>query len=192
MEEKTILRTDTPDVHDPKLAGTREFLRNQGVPQSGMTAESAEVVQPSFIEEQPQPQRVRDRNGAKIRIVIADDHAILRESVSALLATQPDFEVVGRSGNGQEALNLVREQALSKIGAAILGNFGGQDRGITPEDVNAFSGALKKLGKPADIKIYPDAGHAFENPDNKAGYRAEDTADAKQRYENFFDATLKK
>jgi|SRR5579872_492796 len=84
------------------------------------------------------------------------------------------------------------EQALSKIGAAILGNFGGQDRGITPEDVNAFSAALKKLGKPADIKIYPDAGHAFENPNNKAGYRAEDAADAKQRYENFFDATLKK
>jgi len=108
MEEKTILRTDTPDVRDPKLAGTREFLRNQGVTPSGMTAEIAEV-EPGFTEEQPL--RVRDRNGAKIRIVIADDHAILRESVSALLATQPDFEVVGRAGNGQEALNLVREQA---------------------------------------------------------------------------------
>ncbi|HYY68166.1 MAG TPA: response regulator transcription factor [Terriglobales bacterium] len=45
---------------------------------------------------------------AKIRIVIADDHAVLRESLSALLATQPDFEVVGKAANGSQTLQLVR------------------------------------------------------------------------------------
>lgn len=40
----------------------------------------------------------------KIRIVIADDHTILRESLAALLATQDDFQVEGRAANGQEAL----------------------------------------------------------------------------------------
>jgi DNA-binding NarL/FixJ family response regulator len=40
----------------------------------------------------------------KIRIVIADDHAILRESLAALLATQPDFQVDGWAANGQEAM----------------------------------------------------------------------------------------
>src|SRR5579884_2004841 len=44
----------------------------------------------------------------KIRIVIADDHAVLRESLAALLATQPDFEVEGSASNGQEALDLVK------------------------------------------------------------------------------------
>jgi DNA-binding NarL/FixJ family response regulator len=44
----------------------------------------------------------------KIRIVIADDHAVLRESLSALLATQPDFEVVGKAANGAQALQMVR------------------------------------------------------------------------------------
>jgi len=44
----------------------------------------------------------------KIRIVIADDHAVLRESLAALLETQPDFEVVGKAANGAEALQLVR------------------------------------------------------------------------------------
>lgn len=83
------------------------------------------------------------------------------------------------------------EDALRKIHASIMGNFGGQDRGITPDDVNAFSAALKKIGKSADIKIYPDAGHAFQNPHNKDGYRPADTADAKRRYEKFFDSTLK-
>ena len=44
----------------------------------------------------------------KTRIVIADDHAVLRESLSALLRTQSDFEVVGKAANGSEALELVR------------------------------------------------------------------------------------
>jgi two-component system, NarL family, response regulator YdfI len=45
----------------------------------------------------------------RIRIVIADDHAILRESLAALLATETDFVVEGRASNGQEALALVQE-----------------------------------------------------------------------------------
>src|SRR5947208_7341208 len=45
----------------------------------------------------------------KIRIVIADDHAVLRESLSALLATQPDFQVEGLAANGQEALVLAQQ-----------------------------------------------------------------------------------
>lgn len=46
----------------------------------------------------------------KIRIVIADDHAVLRESLSALLQTQSDFEVVGTAANGSEALKLVHSR----------------------------------------------------------------------------------
>lgn len=82
--------------------------------------------------------------------------------------------------------------ALHKINAAILGNFGGKDQGIPPEDVKKFEEALKRDGKQADIKIYPDAGHAFENPNNKGGYRAEDAADAWQRTVKFLNETLKK
>jgi two-component system nitrate/nitrite response regulator NarP len=43
----------------------------------------------------------------KIPIVIADDHAVLRESLAALLNTQKDFEVVGKSGSGAETLEVV-------------------------------------------------------------------------------------
>jgi DNA-binding NarL/FixJ family response regulator len=45
----------------------------------------------------------------KTRIVIADDHAILRESLSLLLGTQNDFEVEGSAANGQEALQMVQQ-----------------------------------------------------------------------------------
>jgi carboxymethylenebutenolidase len=81
---------------------------------------------------------------------------------------------------------------IKKINAAILGNFGGKDQGIPSEDVKKFEAELKKQGKQADIKIYPDAGHAFENPNNKGGYRAEDAADAWQRTVKFLNETLKK
>jgi carboxymethylenebutenolidase len=80
---------------------------------------------------------------------------------------------------------------LKKIHAAILGNFGALDRGITPSDVHAFSAAMQKIGHPVDVKEYADAGHAFQNPNNKTGYRAADTADADQRMFAFFARYLK-
>lgn len=80
---------------------------------------------------------------------------------------------------------------LAKIHAAVIGNFGGQDKGIPPDAVHAFEAAMKSIGKPVNIKIYPDAGHAFENPNNKMGYRAADAADALGRIDRFFAAELK-
>ncbi len=81
---------------------------------------------------------------------------------------------------------------LKKINAPILGLFGGKDRGIPVEDVQKFADQLKKLGKSVEIKIYPNAGHAFENPNNKEGYRAGDAADAWDRTVKFFAQSLKK
>jgi carboxymethylenebutenolidase len=81
--------------------------------------------------------------------------------------------------------------ALDSIHASVLGNFGGLDKGITPDSVNAFAASMKSLGKPVDVKIYPDAGHAFENPNNTQGYKSEDAADAQQRMQVFFAKNLK-
>jgi carboxymethylenebutenolidase len=82
--------------------------------------------------------------------------------------------------------------AMKKIDAPILGLFGAQDHGITPDDVHKFEAALRQLGKQVDIKVYDDAGHAFENPNNKDGYRAADAADAWKRTVDFLAMTLKK
>jgi carboxymethylenebutenolidase len=80
---------------------------------------------------------------------------------------------------------------IAKIKAPVLGNFGAEDQGISPEKVHAFESAMKADGKMVDIKIYAGAGHAFENPDNKAGYRPEATADAVQRAAAFFQKYLR-
>jgi carboxymethylenebutenolidase len=86
----------------------------------------------------------------------------------------------------------VDADSLKKINASILGIFGGQDRGIPVDDVKKFEQNLKQMGKKVEIVIYPNAGHAFENPDNKDGYRPDDAADAWKRTVKFLESGLKK
>jgi DNA-binding NarL/FixJ family response regulator len=45
----------------------------------------------------------------QIRILLADDHPVVRDGLVAILSTQPDFEVVGEAGNGRSAIQLVQE-----------------------------------------------------------------------------------
>ena len=87
---------------------------------------------------------------------------------------------------------MVEPANLAKINASVLGLFGAQDRGIPVDSVKAFGDELKKQGKTVEIKIYDDAGHAFENPNNKDGYRAADAEDAWKRTLAFLEKNLKK
>lgn len=43
--------------------------------------------------------------GDTIRILVADDHPIVRDGLIAILSTQPDFEIVGKASTGVEAIN---------------------------------------------------------------------------------------
>ncbi len=45
----------------------------------------------------------------KIRILLADDHAVVRQGFRMILAAQPDMEIVGEAGNGREAVELAEE-----------------------------------------------------------------------------------
>ena len=45
-----------------------------------------------------------------IRIIVADDHTIFRDSLCRMLAFESDFEIVAQAGNGHEAIELVAEQ----------------------------------------------------------------------------------
>jgi len=46
---------------------------------------------------------------AEIRIVVADDHQVVRAGFAGLLTTQPDFAVAGTAGDGAEAVRICRE-----------------------------------------------------------------------------------
>ena len=83
------------------------------------------------------------------------------------------------------------DATLKKIHASILGIFGGQDRGIPPADVKKFQKQMQGLNKKVDIHIFPDAGHAFENPNNTQGYRKGDAEQAEKITERFLASNLK-
>jgi carboxymethylenebutenolidase len=80
--------------------------------------------------------------------------------------------------------------ALATLDMPLLGLFGAEDDGITPQVVHRFEADLKAAGVDADIHIYPGAPHAFANPSGSA-YRPEAARDAWRRTIEFFAANLK-
>jgi DNA-binding NarL/FixJ family response regulator len=56
----------------------------------------------------------KNRGGAfqvgKVRVLVADEHTIVREGVCALLKPCDDMEIVGEAANGKETIEIVREQ----------------------------------------------------------------------------------
>lgn len=146
---------------------------------------------------------------------LPDDRAVSDlEAAFSYLAARKDVEAnrigsVGRCMGGGFSLQLAIHEPrlaacvvnygalptddaeLRQIHAPLLGNFGGLDRGITPDDVHAFEQKMRSLDNSDNVKIYADAGHAFENPTNAKGYRAEDAADSWTRMTVFLRKTLK-
>ena len=49
-----------------------------------------------------------------ITLILADDHRVVREGFRALLASEPDFRIIGETGDGLEALRLT-EQLVPKV-----------------------------------------------------------------------------
>jgi carboxymethylenebutenolidase len=67
---------------------------------------------------------------------------------------------------------------VAEIKVPVLGLYGAKDAGIPVEPVEKFFGALKAAGTPAELVMYPEAGHGFHadfRPDN---YRKADAEDA--------------
>ena len=80
--------------------------------------------------------------------------------------------------------------SIVKIHCPILGLFGQDDQGITPESVREFGAAVKKAGKDISVTIYPGAGHRFMNDTDKGSYRDSAAKNAWSKIHAFFERTL--
>ena len=78
----------------PPVSWTKEFV---GWPGAGASGVGAPGTQPDT------------RRNTHLKILIADDHAILRAGLAALIQKLPGVESVHEAGNGREALKLVRD-----------------------------------------------------------------------------------
>lgn len=67
----------------------------------------AKPVEPSALI--PRIQKLLDRATKKIRVLIVDDHAVVRDGVRSVLALQRDMQVVGEAVNGEEAIEKTKE-----------------------------------------------------------------------------------
>jgi carboxymethylenebutenolidase len=81
---------------------------------------------------------------------------------------------------------------VAKIPCPILGIFGEDDRGIPAESVKKFRALCEKMGKEIKVRIFPGAGHAFINENNKQGYRPKAAHEAWEMTFAFFETMLKR
>lgn len=51
----------------------------------------------------------------KTRILFADDHEVVRDGIRGILEKQPDFEIAGVTGDGQEAIQMVQRMGVDVI-----------------------------------------------------------------------------
>jgi carboxymethylenebutenolidase len=78
-----------------------------------------------------------------------------------------------------------------RIKCPVLGGFGNEDQGPSPEDVDDYEAALKAAGVTNEIHRYDGAGHGFQDHTNENRYRKEQAEDAWQKTFSFFDRHLK-
>jgi DNA-binding NarL/FixJ family response regulator len=74
------------------------------LPEHDTGAVPGALLRPLF----PAPRPV-DSTPQRIRLLVVDDHALLREGVAAVIGKQADLELVGEAGSGEEALQKFRE-----------------------------------------------------------------------------------
>ena len=78
----------------------------------------------------------------KIRVLVADDHAIIREGLRVMLGNQPDMEVLAIATNGREAIHRVDE---SKPDVAIID--------ISMPELNGIEAIQQILPRHPDLKV---------------------------------------
>lgn len=84
-----------------------------------------------------------------IRLLLADDHTMMREGLKSLLTKESGMEVVGEAENGRQLLELVR-----KAGAHIV------VMDVSMPDLNGIEATRKLLKDNSNIKVVALSGHA--------------------------------
>ena len=97
------------DIHSAPGKGTRISLRVPRGKRESLSAGTGESGAGAFEALAPKPIEILaavDRESKKVRVLLADDHAMIREGLAGLLTEQEDIEVAAQASNGLEAVEL--------------------------------------------------------------------------------------
>lgn len=83
-----------------------------------------------------------------IRLLIADDHKMMREGLKSLISKEPGMSIVGEAENGEETVNLSRKTAPH---VAIID--------VTMPDLNGIEATRKIIKENPNIKVVGLSGH---------------------------------
>ncbi len=75
--------------------------------------------------------------------------------------------------------------------APLLYHYGAQDTWVTKQEVEILTQGLRRYGKPGEVVVYPEAGHAFFNDTRPDAYRPREAAEAWQRTLRFLAQHLR-
>jgi DNA-binding NarL/FixJ family response regulator len=89
-----------------------------------------------------------------IRLLLLDDHVLFRESLSRLLASEPDFEMAGHCGTAAEALDLLRAQPVDVL---LL------DFDLGGEPISQFMAAARSAGFEGKVLLVTAGMNAAES-----------------------------
>jgi DNA-binding NarL/FixJ family response regulator len=117
----------------------------------------------------------------RIRVLVVDDHPLMRGALQALLSEEEDFEVVGEAGTGNAALTLALElQPDIVLLDLFLGNFNGLDivkqlqRGCPQTHIVVFTGFSREelLLDAIRVGVHGDLPKTLSHPELLSALRA--------------------
>ena len=92
-----------------------------------------------------------------IRILVVDDHSVVRQGIKQIVADSPDIRIVGEAASGQEALELVRSRSFDLIILDI--SMPGQSGLDILRELMAAAPALKVI----ILSMYPEEQYAIRS-----------------------------
>lgn len=104
IKERVMLMRGRFDIESAPGKGCSVILE---IPKKIRKKKFSGQVESSAINIQNTP--VSQIQSSKVRILLADDHAVMRQGLSNILNEKEDFEIVGEAVNGQEAVRLAKE-----------------------------------------------------------------------------------
>lgn len=107
IRERMKLMGGSVEVDSAPSKGTRIVITAPRCHDVAVAKEAGHQVSPGLPQPQPSPPGVACRHGrAPIRVLVADDHKILREGLAGMLREEKDMEIVGEAGDGHEAVEM--------------------------------------------------------------------------------------